>query len=456
MTFLIAVLLAIDAADNSSLATRTSEVSSPAASHELKHNVVLFVPDALRADFLSCYGYPHPTSPNFDALAQRGMLFERCYAQSSWTKPSIASLLTGLLPSVHRAVSSTHTPEQQREAVKVQVLRPQFSTLFEEFKAAGYQTATFQVNSHLQPQFGFGQGVDHYWFEHWADPAREMDAVVAWLEKAVKEPFIAYIHVRDPHPGFTPSEQVLEQVFGKADTAVPTSAAPLPGIEYMKRLYAGEVRYVDAQFGRLVEKLQQLGVADRTTFAVVSDHGESFQEHGVFGHGETLFDEVLHVPLIIRPARTTSARRVPWNVRMFDLYPSLLTLSGIEPPPNLQAESLFTKDGELAVSANRIVLSETDKKHPSGDEWLTCVIRDNAKAIYDTRADSYIIFDRRTDPKELNGRPPSAGSENSEIVKLLKRQQSLSEKLAAGFGPAEWTGMDSETREQLRSLGYLP
>ncbi|MBI4556290.1 MAG: sulfatase [Candidatus Hydrogenedentes bacterium] len=458
------------------------ESDSAARSAFGRPNVIIFLPDTLRADYLSCYGYPHPTSPNLDALAKRGVLFERCYAQSSWTKPSVASLLTGLLPSVHQAVIA-HSENSLDMAANVQLLRDVFVTLGEAFHDAGYQTALFQMNGHVQKEFGFAQGFDHYLFTPWEDPAIQMDAVLRWLETEAREPFLLYVHLRDPHGKYTPPPESVVAVFGKtfeipehdreiiedyenhyaawvghSDHKVRYSIKDLSpeGVEYLRKQYAAEVRYTDLQMGRLLEKLEALQLVRKTTIAVVADHGEAFLEHGTIGHGQNLFDEVIHVPLIIAPAGRTKGERVPYIVRMFDLYPSLLTLSGISLPEGLQAQTLFTWDGFVAVTSHRLVISETDRRQVSYDDWLTCVINGRFKLIHDRRKDSQTFYDRVKHPKELESARSESQDQRLKMLRCLRLQQEQNTKLAAAFGSPEWTGMDRETQEQLKALGYLP
>ncbi|MBI4556291.1 MAG: sulfatase [Candidatus Hydrogenedentes bacterium] len=460
--------------------SRVSEPSPKAA----KPNVIIFLSDTLRADFLSCYGYPYPTSPNIDAFARRAVLFEKCYAQSAWTKPSVASMLTGYVPSVHQAIRGCTGlgPEDQP---RVPVLREQFVTLGEKFRDAGYQTAVFQMNSNLLKEHGFAQGFEHYQFMFWADPAAQMDETLLWLESQAREPFLLYVHLRDPHWKYVPPPEMLAAVFGKAPAPSEQDQKILEfyqtrhieydawigdhepkhelslwdlspqGLEALRRQYAGEVRYIDDQFSRLMEKVAELNVADHTIIAVVSDHGEAFKDHGNFGHGLSLYDELLHVPLIIGPLGLKTGRRVAHNVRMFDLYPSLLTLCAIDPPAGIQAESLFAPNGSVSVRKDRLVFSETDRRQPLFENWLACVIDGRYKLIHDLKNHTQQFFDLKQDPRE-NDR--SVKTNQAEKVNLLRSLRLYSEEnaaLAAKFGPQECMVLDQETREQLRAIGYV-
>jgi arylsulfatase A-like enzyme len=287
-----------------------------------KPNIIVYLPDALRADRLGCYGNHAVTSPEIDGFSREGMLFERCYSQAAWTKPSIASLFSGFLPPVHQAVI-TDWDTKNVTSLRVQVLRDQFTTLAETLKAVGYTTASISVNPHTQKDFGFARGFDMYHYES-KPPDSQMNDVLSWLETAT-EPFFLFVHARDPHGPYTPSDQDYQLLFRETPKSVlarlpdkdkellesfrmryqrNTGHVPLDeltpeGVSYLKNLYDAEIRGVDSQFRRMRQFLKRKRLTSRTLVAFISDHGEGFGEHGFFFHGNTLHGEDLHVPLIL-------------------------------------------------------------------------------------------------------------------------------------------------------------
>lgn len=450
-----------------------------------KSNVVIFLADTLRADVLGCYGFALDTSPTIDAFAEKSYVFENTFAQSSWTKPSVASMLTGYLPSVHQAVLSSSGAEAGEE--NVQVLRESFVTLAEQFKSAGYTTALFTINGHCKKEFGFAQGFDHYWFRNMQDPAKQMDEVLDWLHNKSTTPFLLYVHVSDPHHPYIPPRKYYDALYDdrlpltetdreivrdywrvyaewagrrEPDDGVRLDDISRKGVEQLKRLYTAEVRYVDAQFKRLLDGLSQRGIRDQTTIAFLSDHGEEFKEHGTIGHGRTLYDEVTRVPLIISQAGKHEKARVRWNVRMFDLYPTLLTLAGLEVPDGIQAESLFNPEGSLAVREDRLIISELDLSRRDHKEWIVSMIDGLNRIVIDRSTDTVRVFNRYNDPGEFNPEEPdqhnlSRFGRTRSLWNKLSEAIDQNDTLSDQLGSADWTAMDSETLELLSNLGYV-
>ena len=453
----------------------------PKAPLVARPNVVIFLPDALCADHLGCYGYDVPTSPAIDALAETGYLFSKCYVQSPWTKPSVASMLTGYMPSVHQAAVATLDADDK--TARVQVLREQFVTLAERFKEAGYNTALFMMNAHCQREYGFAQGFDYYHHEHFIDPRLQMNKVLEWFDtEAAGEPFFLYIHLRDPHGPYRPPKRFYDALYADGDlppekdieiveqyssvyeawvhdrqayNGLRLDELSEEGLAYLRRRYDGEILYVDRQLKRLLDKLAELGVDERTTIVFVSDHGEEFREHGAIGHGRTLYDEVLHVPLIIRPAAMSQGARIPWVVRMFDLYPTLLTLCGLDQTEGIQGASFFLPDGRLALREDRPAFSELDMMKPAVAQWGTSVIDGPYKMIQGPGQGRSTAFNLQRDPAELRPNTHVSRSKRVFLADCIRKQIEENRKLAEKLGPPEWNRYDEETQEKLEAAGYL-
>ncbi|MCP4639731.1 MAG: sulfatase [bacterium] len=454
-------------------------IPDPDPSYTPTFNVLIVLADALRADRLGCYGCEQDTSPTIDALAQRGYLFEHCYSQAPWTKPSVASMLTGYVPSVHQAVF----PEiEGGKAAKLQALREVFVTMPECFRAAGFRTAMFMMNAHCQSMYGFAQGVDDYWHEHFADPAKQTDLVLEWLDAHGGDPFFLYTHLRDPHHPYEPPAKCVEDLFGDLprpsdrDFEIWRQYGPVynawvhqgkdheglcldelsdEGMDWIRAMYEAEILYTDRQVARMLAKLEQLGIAENTIVVFVSDHGEAFREHGSYGHGKSLYNDQTHVPLIIHVPGNAEGVRVPQSVAMYDLYPSLLALCGLTPPDGLQAQSLFHPDGSLAVKEDRWVYSEADFHRVDREDWHYALTVGSHKIIHTTRPAKKLVFNLEQDPGELS---PGQGIDADTIRELedaLARSRGEGRALADSFGPPEWRDADPESEEKLRAVGYL-
>jgi arylsulfatase len=314
--------------------------------------VLVVLVDALRADHLGCYGYPRPTSPTIDSLAARGVVFERAHSQAPWTKPSVASLLTGTYPIQHGVFtgSAGDTPGH----ITSDVLADELLTMAEAFKGAGYATAAFVHNAQISSFMGFDQGFDIY-AENLGDAASLTSRFLEWLEAETRRPFFAYLHYLDPHWPYTPPDSLRQlfpvpegtrqdfntvnwKIFEREIREGIVQLTPRDA-EAMAALYDGEIRFVDSQLARLLDRLGTTGEGERTVLVLTADHGEEFLDHGGVGHGQTLYEEVLHVPLLI-VGPETPATRVPDPVETVDILPTLLELTGQEIPEGLPGRPL--------------------------------------------------------------------------------------------------------------------
>ena len=348
-------------------------------------HVILYVLDSLRPDHLGCYGYGRDTSPCLDALTRDAVLFENGFTSSTWTRPVAASLLTGTYPGVHLTRSRHDT----------------FSTnlprLPEVLREAGYRTAGFATIGHLDSTIGFGRGFDRYddLFRMPEILARrgaldasheglmdQADGAVAlpraedvnerlfpWLEENRARDAFSFVWTIDPHVPFSPPEGFRRFSSPSSERSGAGSYADERSASEKDRqrlvdLYDDEIGYADHQIGAFVEHLQRLDIYDETLLVVTGDHGESFYEHGLYGHGHTPFDEVIRVPLIVKlPGGAHGGRRSPHFVELVDLFDTVLDCTGL----SLKAGSESASQGhsvlplleEGAEPARRCVFSET-------------------------------------------------------------------------------------------------
>ena len=278
-------------------------------------NVLIFLVDTLRADHLGCHGYYRSTSPNIDNFAAESVLFERAYSVSPWTRTSVVSMFSSMYPVAHAC--------QDREDIADEDL----VMMAEIFKANGFRTGGFSTNVSVSAQFGCAQGFDEFtyfdrkpWFA--ARPGRPdpgyvpiegmMPETLAFLEGVGDDPFFLYFHCSDPHAKYLPPQEFA-----------------LWGSQQINR-YDGEIRYVDHYFQELIDHLRRTDKLDETLVIFTADHGEELYDHGEQGHGHTLYNELLEVPLIVRHPRFSPARRSE-IVRLVDVLPTLIEVCGLEP-----------------------------------------------------------------------------------------------------------------------------
>ena len=461
----------------------------PTPGSKAKPNIVVYLADSLRADHLGCYGYKAPTSPDIDAFSESAIVFGKCFSQGSWTKPSIGSLFTGVLPRIHQAVVSNWDWKNIHQ-LPVQALRSQFITLAESLRSAGYHTGLFLANTQVQKEFGFAQGFDEYLYRAAQDPVRQLDQVIEWIAQHSESPFFAFVHELDPHGPYTPPPIQYVELFGVSMEAdrnslpaedirlldahdvfyhrvadspqnherVPLGKLSANGLAYLRRLYDAEIARVDAQFGRLLTYLDRLGLAHNTVVALTSDHGEAFNEHGTFGHGNTNFNEELHVPLIVRIPGQRRGGRVPHSVALYDLYPTLTTLASAATPSYVQSQTLVDSAGACVVSKHRAVFSDLDHFRPDTNTWDACVQEGPYKVRTHSDAQGETGHFLSLDPGEAVDRLEGRGIHARRLRDLsqtLRGAIETNKTLAATFGEAEWTNADRRHREELNAIGYL-
>jgi choline-sulfatase len=447
-------------------------------------NIIVFLADALRADFLPCYGFNFPTAPHVTAFADDSYVFDQCYAQAPWTKPSIASLFTGVLPPVHQAVLSTWG-DLDFEATPIQKLRPDFTTLAEALQAVGYHTAYFCSNPHVREEYGFARGFDFYRYEPNQKPKPAIDQVLSRIVHHARQPFFLFIHLMDPHGPYRPTNRLFKEITGKgkeeAFVSLPEKDQELlmdfrtlyrrqyegedaqrPPLEelskagrvHLKRLYGGEILGVDEQFGRLIRFLERQELLEHSVVAFISDHGEAFGEHEMFGHGNSLFIEELRTPLAIHVGGRTTGERVPHTVSLYDLYPTLLGLAGATLPSYIQAQSLLRPDGVLSVHKDRPVSSYCDFSEEDMSRWHVALSQGGHKVIRQQEDGPVHFYNHARDPREWHGSPVRCSKGKSMLAKL-ERIEAANAKLSAAFGEPEWTLPPADAAEQLEALGYL-
>ncbi|MDX6768446.1 MAG: sulfatase [Elusimicrobiota bacterium] len=324
-------------------------------------SVVLVVVDALGARHLGAYGHERPTSPRLDALAARGLLFESVTAASNWTLPSLASLMTGLDPAVHGALAAPDDPGwvTRLEAGRLRPgpggkLDPRLPTLASLLARRGYRTAAVVSGAFCRSAFGFGTGFAVY--HDLGGRAEDLEPVyLPLLEKERGRPFFLYLHLNDAHepyrapaphgtrwvdPAYRGPMDGSRRALSALQAALAAGRADPADLRRAHDLYDGGVSYADAHIGRLLDRLDELGLAEEVAVVVTADHGEGFGEHGALRHGDHFHEEALRVPLIMRLPGLPQGLRLGGAARHVDVAPTVLEYLGVAAPP-MQGRSLL-------------------------------------------------------------------------------------------------------------------
>ncbi len=508
----------------------------PAAPSPGRQNVVLITIDALRADYLSCYGGPTPT-PHIDALASQGVRFARAASTAPWTRPSVTSILTGVYPSVH-GLGEKGVGVRGPNA---NTLPPRLRTLAEAFAVAGFATQAFVANIQIDARFGVGRGFDDYCMyepigtraarltlDEAASPGRlvsrrarriatlrlidrpakevgagrsegpsllapagffAVGSAIRWLRHAPR-PFFLWVHLMDVHqywnfefqPQTKPSaapgmaglvhfacasrlnneaveapwelagrEEPPEVEGGGEQAAGPHDSQAESG-DFPKR-YRHNLMHEDALVGRLLAEIDRLGLRDSTHVLLTSDHGEEFGEHGGSWHGYTQYEEVTHVPLIVRsPALPAAPAVVAALCSGVDVAPTLATLAGVPLPPTFMGRSL----------ASRLKIHDDDSR-PVFSEFTSdmaqerkAVRRGMMKLISANETKPAELYDLATDPREqdnFSGEEPYLLEELTALLRQWEQDQATA-AAAIRKGHQRMAIIDGEMDKMLKGLGY--
>ena len=423
---------------------------------ERRPNVIIYVLDALRAEQLSVYGYERETTPFLESIAPRSVIFTDAYSPVSWTKPSVVTLLTSLYPQVHGIGECSYTD----------ALPESVTTLQDVLRENGYVTAHFSANPLSCTLSNLDQGFDQTFtpnaFRRDGRSAGQRkvssDALNAeifpWLEAHRKEPFFLYVHSVDPHEPFTAPEGTLE----------PLGADPkVDG-------YDAEIRFNDGQLRRLHEKLTELDLTEDTLLVVTADHGESFGEHGLYGHGTNVYQDEVRIPLILFHPGRLAPERIDEPVQLIDLMPTLLTYLDIDFDPGwLQGSDVLDREARgtpRQVFLSRFVYPEDMNVQRFNDVEYYSVIEGGWKLIVSESGDrpvpGFELYDLAVDPEEERNLGESESDRIEAPYRALKtfieaqsRRRAIHEATHRRERSETAEGLPAEEAlEQLRALGY--
>ena len=426
-------------------------------------NVLILSIESFRRDHMGLTGYSRPITPVLDNLAYRGVYFERAYSQASWTRPSIASTLSSTYPSLHR-VSDEDVVRIENVRSRIapvlfitRKLSDSFSTIPEIFQSRGYRCYGWSYNQQIWEGFGFQQGFDEYSTE--VSDEEIVRRLIRLFGEKENHPFFVFTHFLGPHLPYNPEERfrIYDSHPEGVDIDVENFERINKGeiklsredIDHNIALYDGAIRATDAHIGEILEALDEGGLRDRTIIVVMADHGEEFYDHGGVGHGESLYEEVIRVPLIIAGPGFPEERIVDVPVQNIDLMPTLTELIFGFTPEGIQGNSLLPLFRKKNARLRRPVYSEIQGSH--------AVILEEWKYILVSLSGAEYLFNLAEDPLErrnLAGNPeyePVRRQLEAELEGMLDSSREWGKNIDYSM-PGE---LPDEVIEGLKSLGYI-
>ena len=425
-------------------------------------SIFLITVDTLRHDHLSCYGYDRDTSPHLNIFAGEAMLFENCLAHAPDTRMSLASLMTGFLPHETKVLQGSMLP-------------PSVETLAEILQTRGYRTAAVVSNYVRRRNGGWEQG-----FEIYDDTMNDLELVrrcpervaehttnraIELLDELGREQLFLWVHYQDPHGPYSPPER-LRQKFLTGDSvsrrlAVNYSLSGKEGIPFYQVLgeqreqsyyisqYDAEIRYQDEQLKRLFDVMKEKGLYETSLIIFTADHGESMGEHDYyFAHGEYLYANQIHVPLIIKQGKKLTGRRMD-IVQHLDVVPTVWQILGLPVDGKLRG-----RDIRHPITEEREIFSEMRSMFEKEGVGYS-LVRDGLKLIYTRAQERYELYDLVEDPDEI--RDLTKEEEYKEVLQDLSvRLHRISEEEFLGLKAAPMhRNLTDEEKNKLRSLGYI-
>ncbi|MEM6956755.1 MAG: sulfatase [Myxococcota bacterium] len=428
-------------------------------------NVIMLTIDTLRASKLRPYNArTRVRTPAFTAFANENANFQLAQSSENWTKPSVASILTSLFPVTHTAKNDGS------------VLPSTTLMLSEVFQRNNFDTASFLANGHVSRESGFGRGWDHYTNYIRQNESTEAENVFGeaaeWIEEHKDNRFFVYIQTIDPHVPYDPPDNYLRMYDARTNytgrvrnrsTAQQLSEAKNDDnyfdesdVRRLTALHDAEITQHDHFFGEFVDQLKDWDLWDNTIFVITSDHGEEFNEHGSWGHGHSVYQELLHVPLAMRwPGVTDSGRSITHAVSTMDIGPTVVEAAGLEVPEVFEGRSLvpFLQGGRRADPAVAFSDFQENRRVVVGGGWKL-ILRSSL---------TYVLFNLERDPNErneLNGRQHPIAMRYLRILSgqqlgALNRTKWLEGTADAVVEHMAGESMTEERCRQLVAIGYM-
>jgi arylsulfatase A-like enzyme len=405
-------------------------------------NLIIVLVDALRWDHLGVYGYGRDTSPNIDRFAAEGLVFHKAISQSGWTAPAVMALFSAGYPEASLENSRTFAQWLERK---------------------GFQTAAFTANPIMIEKMGYSRGFQTYDLAPWKNDAAMVERSLAWLEdRDPSRPFCLYVHLMDVHDPYKPTPP-FDSKFGKGYTGriggeiksfkERIAEGKAPGLspsdlQRLRDLYDGGIASMDRQFAAFLRGLKDTGVYEDSIIVFMSDHGDEFLEHGGIAHGHSLYEELIHIPLIVKGPRIRKGR-YDRLFAMVDLPATLMDLLGV--PFDYEVAGISFRK---ALNRNRPLRDRAFSEvygtiGLNGGCWVVSVRMDKQKLLYIPHEKKYALYDLSVNTIEGEPLPGGMTGSRRRVALSLHRWRQV-------HGMTKNVKEDDEEYlEALRSLGYI-
>lgn len=431
--------------------------------HKKDYNVVVIVIDALRSDHLPIYGYKRNTAPFISELAKKGIVFENAFAASSWTSPATASIFTSLYPYQHGVLMgllAVRNAQKIDPNVKIHTIPPELTTMTEMMKANGYQTYGAADNLNIDKRQGFTQGFDKFRTFMYRRAPNMNDTVKNWREKMISGgKYFLYLHYMEPHAPYHANAPWFASYGGK----LPNQYSPEEldaqdkderQVERRKNriaAYDSEINYVDQHIKELYELFQW----DKNTVLIITaDHGEGLWDHGLMGHGKTLFREEIQVPLLVILPDYPGEKRIPTNASNIDIFPTIRDYLKLNDNTHVEGKSLIP-----LIENNTQAIQEMEKRDLYSHLWVDTQEKFEWKStIYKQwhflmkYPDSMHLYFIKTDPKEQDNKI-AQGMQTAQ--ELNNRFDQFRKTCPKSRQITHSLKLDKKETDKLKSLGYI-
>lgn len=415
-------------------------------------NIIVISIDTVRADHLASYGYHRTTTPNIDDLAKQGVVFENAFSQAPWTLPSMASMHTSLYPSEHGAENVYSR------------LNDHFVTIAEVLKNNFYKTIGIISQSFLSSKHGFSQGYQIF-DERYISGVNDISSesitkrAMEYIEENKSDPFFLWIHYFDPHHSYIDHVEFsygsgysgsLPDKLDLKDLNENKSSLNQDDIDYVKDIYDEELALTDKNIGDLINNVYDLGLEDNTIIIITADHGEEFLERTRFGHGKNLYQELIHMPLIIYVPTDLKYRgkRVKENVEISSIPYTIIDLLGIE-------KNLFRGINLLEVNEKQNTVAFSEGSYAWGvDKRKEGIIYKNWKLIKNLDDQTYELYNLENDPSEKMNLIEEQNIIDKDFADNLKKRLSSFKKERA-TNTTDIVKFNKEDVDRLKALGYI-
>lgn len=412
--------------------------SSLSAATQAPFNVVIVLLDAMRADRLPFYGHPKQTAPFLTQLAAKGAVFQHAHAASTWTSSSVSSLFTGLYPSQHQVwtgFAMTQRTQNSDRPLRLNRLPDGARTLAESLKRRGYRTFGVSSNPNFAAEMGLRRGFDHFEHHRAGKGAIINRSVLQWKsELARAQKYFLYVHYMDTHKPYVHHAAAYDP------------EAPNPVL----------ARY-DSAIGYVDERIQELYAAlrwhERTLLIVTADHGEEFGDHGGVEHANTMYAELLRVPLVFSWPGMIAPRRVADNVSNVDLLPTIEALTGTanHATPVSGVSLLPLLEGQSMPARTLFAMRRSEVLEPQSER--RAAIREQWKYIVTMPGNHEELFDTRRDPRDQRNLIETSKEVGMHLRAELDAFEAKAQKHPRAFVSSEQNA--SDLAPQLRALGYV-